>query len=442
MPRWFDTIFPRRALFQRDRRLLHLFLGRILASVGFSIVIPFLSLYLHGTRGIPMSAVGGVFFIAALAGAVGQIVGGELSDRRGRKFVLVCSQLIRAVAFFGLGFAVMKEAPFVVFALLTSVSAFAGRMFEPPSGAMIADIAEGPRRAEYYGVIRIGGNLGWALGPALGGFLAALSYASLFLIAACVLLMAAAVMALKVEETSPRHRASGSEATLVSAPVPEVGPPTTSGKYRLQDFAEGLRDPVFLRYCLVSLVLFTVMSQLISTLSVYAVEWAGRSKVELGFIYALNGLMVVFIQFPVVQLTASMRLTSALALGAVLYGVGYGMMGLGSSMALLSAAMFVTTLGEVVATPPSLNLVANFSGEATRGRYMGVFGLFNSFGWSIGPLVGGVLLDLTRGKPMVLWGTITAIAFLAAAGYLDVRRRIDTATDRNVEPSGARTAMA
>jgi MFS family permease len=442
MFRWIDTIFPRRALFQRDRRLLHLFLGRILASVGFSIVIPFLSLYLHGTRGVPMSAVGGVFFIAALAGAVGQIVGGELSDRRGRKFVLVTSQLIRVVAFFGFGLAVIARAPFVVFALLTSVSAFAGRMFEPPSGAMIADIADGPRRAEYYGVLRIGGNLGWALGPALGGFLAALSYSSLFIIAACVLLAGAAVMALKVEETSPRHRARTSEATPVSAPVPEVGPPTTLGKYRFQDVVETLRDKVFLRYCLVSLVLFTVTSQLISTLSVYAVEWAGLSKVDLGFLYALNGLMVVFLQFPTVRLTASMRLTSALALGAVLYGIGYGMMGLGGGLAFLSAAMFVTTLGEIVATPPSLNLVANFSGEATRGRYMGIFGLFNSFGWSMGPLVGGVLLDLTRGRPMVLWGTITGIAFLAAAGFLDVRRRIDTATDRNVEAAGTRAAMA
>jgi Na+/melibiose symporter-like transporter len=276
----------------------------------------------------------------------------------------------------------------------------------------------------------------------LGGFLAALSYSSLFLIAACVLLIGAAVMALKVEETSPRHRARASEAGPVSAPVAEVGPPTTLGKYRFQDVVETLRDKVFLRYCLVSLVLFTVTSQLISTLSVYAVEWAGLSKVDLGFLYALNGLMVVFLQFPAVRLTASMRLTSALALGAALYGIGYGMMGLGGGLAFLSAAMFVTTLGEIVATPPSLNLVANFSGESTRGRYMGIFGLFNSFGWSMGPLVGGVLLDLTRGRPMVLWGTITGIAFLAAAGYLDVRRRIDTVTDRNVEAAGTRAAMA
>ena len=444
MFRWMDTIFPRRALFQEDRRLLHLFIGRVLSSVGFSIVIPFLGLYLHGTRGVPMTAVGGLFFIAALAGALGQVIGGELSDTRGRKFVLVLSQLIRAVAFVGLGVSVMLHAPFAVFVAFTSLSAIAGRMFEPPSGAMVADIAHGSNRAEYYGIIRIGGNLGWALGPALGGFLAALSYPTLFLIAAGVLLAAAAVMALKVEETSPRHR-KGAAVAAAAAPAPAIpaeGPAAASRFYGLRDIVDAFRDRVFLRYCLVSLLLYTVMAQLIATLSVYAVEWAGLTKVQLGVLYTLNGLMVVFLQFPAVRLIGRMRLTSALALGAVFYGVGYGMMGLGRGFTLLAAGMFVTTMGEIVATPPSLNLVANFSSESTRGRYMGIFGLFNSFGWSIGPMVGGALLDVSYGRPMLLWGTITGIAMLAALGYLDVRRRIDLATDRNTEVLDARAAVA
>jgi len=189
MLHWFDTLFPRRALFQKDRRLLHLFLGRVLASTGFAIVIPFLSLYLHGERGVPMSLVGGIFFIAALTGAAGQVLGGELTDRLGRKIVLVGSQLTRAAAFVGLGAAVLLHAPLVWFAVLTSLSALAGRAFEPPSGAMVADISQGSARLESYAVLRVGGNLGWALGPAIGGFLAALSYPSLFLIAALMLLL-------------------------------------------------------------------------------------------------------------------------------------------------------------------------------------------------------------------------------------------------------------
>ncbi|HXF59510.1 MAG TPA: MFS transporter, partial [Candidatus Saccharimonadales bacterium] len=153
---WLDSLFPRRALFQKDRRLLHLFLGRVLGSTGFSIVIPFLGLYLHGERQVPMTVVGSVFFVGALAGSLGQVAGGELTDRWGRKIVLVGSQLLRSLAFVGLGIAVTIHAPIAWFFLLTSLSAIAGRAFEPPSGAMIADIATGPMRAEYYAVLRIG----------------------------------------------------------------------------------------------------------------------------------------------------------------------------------------------------------------------------------------------------------------------------------------------
>ena len=430
---WVDTIFPRRILFQKDRRLWHLFIGRLFASTGFSIVIPFLALYLHGTRGYPMSAVGLIFFVGALTGAAGQIVGGEWCDRAGRKVVLVWSQIIRSIAFLALGLAVTLHGPFFAFMALTSLSAFAGRMFEPPSGAMIGDMAEGERRAEAFGVLRIGGNLGWALGPAIGGFLAALSYASLFFVAAGVLLAAAILIALKVEETSPRHRrrAQGEPAPIEE--IPAVGPTLPGRGFELSSIGDTLRDRVFLRYCLITLIFFTVMAQLMSTLSVYVVEWAHQSQVELGILYTLNGLMVVFLQFPVVRILTRFRLTTAMVVGSLLYVAGYAMMGMGSSFALLAAAMFVVTSGEIVASPASMNLVANFSSDQVRGRYMGVYGLFNSFGWSIGPLVGGVLLDVAGGRPFLLWGPIAGLMLLAALGYWDLRRRIDPATDENRE---------
>ena len=430
---WIDTIFPRRVLFQKDRRLWHLFLGRLFASTGFSIVIPFLALYLHGTRGYAMSAVGFVFFVGALTGAAGQIVGGEWCDRHGRKVVLFWSQAIRSIAFLGLGLAITWNAPFLVFMALTSLSAFAGRMFEPPSGAMIADIAEGERRAEGYGVLRIGGNLGWALGPAIGGFLAALSYASLFFVAAGVLLTAAILIALKVEETSPRHRRRTPVEAAAVEEIPAVGPVPPGRGFEFSSIGATLQDRAFLRYCIITLIFFTVMAQLMSTLSVYVVEWAGHTQVELGVLYTLNGLMVVFLQFPVVRLLTPFRLTTAMVAGSLLYVLGYWMMGLGSSFMLLAAAMFVVTSGEIVASPASMNLVANFSSDDARGRYMGVYGLFNSFGWSVGPLVGGVLLDVAKGQPLLLWGPIAGLMLLAALGYWDLRRRIDPATDQNKE---------
>lgn len=442
MFRWLDSVFPRRVLFQRDRRLLHLFLGRVLGSTGFSIVIPFLSLYLHGERGVPMTIVGAMFFFAALAGALGQVIGGELTDRMGRKVVIVGSQLVRAAGFVALGAAVLVHAPIVWFGFLTAASAFAGRAFEPPSGAMVADIAAGAARAEYYAVLRIGGNLGWAIGPAIGGFLAALSYPTLFFIAAGVLFSAGLFMAIKVEETRP-HRVARSltvqEATIL---LPSSTGTAPLARFGFEELGQALRDATFVRYCVVSLVLFTVMAQLISTLSVYAVQWAGISKLQLGALYTLNGLMVVFLQFPVVRALAPYRMTTALVAGSILYAAGYAMMGLGHDMALLAVAMLVVTLGEIVTTPASMNLVANFSSVELRGRYMGVYGLFNSFGWSIGPLIGGVLLDMASRRSMLLWSPIGGLALLAAAGFWDLRRRLDRSMDHNYENAAAETATA
>lgn len=415
---WFDTIFPRRALFQRDRRLLHLTIGRMLGSMGFAITIPFLSLYLHSERGIAMTAVGGMFFLAALAGALAQFLGGDWSDRYGRKVILVVAQTGRGVIFLGLAIAVHLHAPAFAFVLLTCGSAFFGRLFDPPSGAMIADIAVGEERAEGYGVLRIGGNLGWALGPALGGFLAALSYASLFLVSAGVMFLSAALVAAKVRETAPAGSASA---------------PRAPERFRIADAAVALRDPLFLRYCLILLVFFTAMAQLMATVSIYVVDWAGRTKSELGLLYSLNGLLVVFLQMPVTRAMAPLRMTTQLVIGCLLYSAGYAMMGFGGALQLLFAAMFVITIGEIVATPPSMSLAAGFSSEAMRGRYMGTYGLFGSFGWSLGPLVGGALLDLTRGRPPLLWGLVALIALPAAAGFWDLRRRISPAMDRSLE---------
>src|SRR5436309_666083 len=439
---WLDSVFPRRVLFQKDRRLLHLFLGRVLGSTGFSIVIPFLSLYLHGERGVPMSVVGAMFFFAALAGAVGQVVGGELTDRLGRKVVIVGTQLVRAASFLGLGAAVLVHAPVVWFGLLTSLSAFSGRAFEPPSGAMVADIATGSARAEYYAVLRIGGNLGWAIGPAIGGFLAALSYPTLFVIAALVLLAAGLFMAFKVEETRPHRLLHSLEPQGSTTLLPGSTGTAPLARFGFEELGQALRDGTFVRYCVISLVLFTVMSQLISTLSVYSVAWAGITKLQLGALYTLNGLMVVFLQFPVVRGLASYRMTTALILGRILYGVGYSLMGFAHGMPVLAVSMFVVTMGEIVTTPASMNLVANFSTVQLRGRYMGVYGLFNSFGWSIGPLIGGVMLDLASGRSMLRWTPIGCLALVAAVGFWDLRRRIDRAMDLNYEYSAGETATA
>ena len=445
MGSFFDTLFPRRIFKEGDRRLLHLFVGRMLGSTGFAVTIPFLGIYLHGERGVSMSAVGGMFFIGALVGAVAQILAGEWADRYGRKIVMVAAQIGRGAVFVGMGFAAMTHASFATFVALTCGSAFFGRLYEPPSGAMLADITEGDQRAEAFGIMRVAGNLGFALGPAIGGFLVALSYSALFFVSAGVLLASALFIGIRVEESLPHERRRGAESGIGDDLHPGLPRPAASAArpprgIDLRSVVATLHDARFLRHCISCLLLFTVLGQLMSTLSVYVVEWSGLSKPELGWLYSINGLMVVLIQFPIVKLVAPYRVTTGLILGSVLFSIGYGMMGLVHDFWPLALCMAVVTLGEVTSVPGTMSLTANFATDETRGRYMGVYGLFNSFGWSLAPLVGGALLDASNRVAWIPWSVIALLGLFAAIGFWDLRGRLSSAMDRDGESAPAKPA--
>lgn len=423
-------------------------MGRVLSSTGFSISIPFLSLYLYGARGIPMSAIGGMFFVAALAGAAAQLYGGEWTDRYGRKPVLVAAQAGRGAIFLGMGFATLVQADFWVFVLLTCWSAFFGRLYEPPSGAMVADVTSGDGRVEAFGILRVAGNLGFAIGPAVGGFLTALSYATLFFVSSGILLLSALFLAVRIEESLPTERRRGREAGIGDDLPPTAARRAPAARFQggidFRSILDTLRDHRFLRHSIGCLFFFTVLGQLMSTFSVYAVEWAGISKIELGWIYSLNGGMVTLLQFPAVRALAPYRMTTALALGSVLLAAGYAMMGFASGAAAIALCMAVVTIGEITATPAAMNLAAGFSTEETRGRYMGVYGLFNSFGWSLAPVLGGALLDASHGVAWIPWTGIGLLGLIAAYLFFDLRGRLSPALDRSEESpaSGPATAAA
>ena len=164
------------------------------------------------------------------------------------------------------------------------------------------------------------------------------------------------------------------------------------------------------------------MAQLIDTFSVYSVEIVGISKAQLGSLYTLNGLMVVFLQIPITRLLARYSLSAQLACGAFLYAIGYSLVGFLGGYEYFVLIIAVVTVGEIVMSPPSLALTSRMAPEGRMGRYMGIYGFFVASGWSFGPLLGGVVLDRFSGSPAVAWMLISALAVIAGLGYLFYRR--------------------
>jgi MFS family permease len=398
-------------LSQFDRRVWALFVGRIISATGFSIVIPFLSIYFNQDLGIPATTIGAVFLVSTGFGALGQIIGGEVADRVGRRKIMILAMSSRAMIFVGISVVIYYSNDFLFIAALVVCSSFVGSLFEPASNAMIADVVAPSKRLEAYGLLRIGQNIGWTLGPLLGGLLAIWGYSTLYLLTAICSATVAVIIFLFVKESVKR----------------DLGRKRLSlkGLWELRE-----RAKPFLVFSFFSIFLWLVMAQMSSVYSLYSTNEVGMSLTEIGYLYAINGIIVVGLQLPLARFIVRFRMTTVTAVGALVYAVGYFSVAFASDFWMLAGSMVVITMGEIITSPSSMNLVANLSPENERGRYMGIFGLFTSTGWSLGPFVGGILYDAFNTEPYLLWGGVSLFAIVSAIGYFAMRAILSEKVDR------------
>ncbi len=382
-------------------------MGWFVGALGFAASMPFIAIYFHSEFGMSMTEIGVYFGITAIVRSVFQAVGGEVSDRVQRSWLLVYSQLARATSFFVLAAAIYFHCGFWPVAIILMVNAVFGAIFHPVANALVSDIVPKEKRLDGYAIARAGGNLGWAVGPAIGGFLATSSYALLFLISAVITLASGLVFQIFLK-------------------VPRAATP--EDRFRISDILAIKDDLHLARHSILIFLLYLVVAQLIVTFSVYSVEIVGISKAQLGSLYTLNGLMVVFLQIPITRMLSRYSLAAQLACGAFLYAIGYSMAGILVGFEYFVLAIAVVTVGEIVMSPPSLALTSRLAPEGRMGRYMGIYGFFVASGWSFGPLFGGVILDHFGGTPAVAWMLISALALIAGLGYLFYRRSFTART--------------
>ena len=379
-------------------------------SLAYSIVYPFIPIYLHQERGFPMSEVGIIFPLMGLAVILSPSLSGWMADRIGRHFMMQFGQISRAVVFFILAVMAMFQSPLWLFAVMLMVNAAAGTFFGVGADAYLTDITSLAERPAIYGRIRIGTNIGWALGPMLGAFLARTPFSLLFALTAILCLVGALHTKINCREAVREH----DEHATTTAP----------GIFR---------DYQLLKLLACSFLLFLLTSQLYSIMSVYATGVIGVSRNALGMVYSVNGFAVIFCQIPVVRIMDKLNIgqTRRLVGGAVFYALGYVSLAFCSNGWQLALAVFTLTLGEVIVMP---SLYVSISGLAPRsgiGRYMAALGFTRGVGYAVGPWVGSLAFDKYQGQPLMLWGLLSLFAVFAAGGFWLISERKQSHSDKH-----------
>jgi MFS family permease len=361
-----------------------------------------------------MTQVGMLFGLMAIANTVGSTLGGALTDRLGRKGMMILGLVISGLSSLTMGLAGTFE---LFFGVLLFVGLFASIGF-PAQQAMVADLLPEEKRAGGFGVFRVVANMAWILGPVIGGLLATRSYMPLFICDAVLSSITAGIVLIAIRETKP---------------APSEGEPEQTMAQTFAGYRDVLRDGTYVLFIGACILMTIVYMQLYTTLGVYMRDTHGFSEQAYGYLMSMNATAVVLFQIPIAHRVTRYRPMMMMALGTLLYAVGFGMYGLFSSYALFALAMLIITVGEMVIMPTAQALVAKIAPEDMRGRYMAVFG----FSWMIpqatGPLLAGLIMD--NADPRWVWYAATLVGVIAAASFVLLNRRVE----RSVEPASRAT---
>lgn len=384
-----------------DRRIWTMAGARAVNTMGLSLVMSFLGVYVVHERGYSAELFGWMALAANLTQSLTNAWAGELSDRIGRRPIMVGSLTVRAVVIAGLGLQILLHAPLWSLALNFVASSALRGCFEPVAYALVTDIARSDQRVAAFGLQRMGTNLGWAIGPAAGGLLSTVvPYGAVFFVASATLLAAAWTCRGLVD---PREGGGGAHLAAV----------------RLRDaMAEALAQPPMVALLIGSFLFSLAHTQMFSVFAIYMTKELGLGKDGVGWLYAFNGALVLLMQWPALQAINRVGVSAALIGSSLVFALGFGLIGAADGLLGGALAIAVITVGEVMFAPAHQQAAAQ-SGDAARlGKSFGLVGFSQMLGVAFGPLLGGRLFDTIGHHHLWMWGVVSGLCVVLAATFV------------------------
>jgi predicted MFS family arabinose efflux permease len=366
--------------------------------MGFSMCLPFFSLYLYQERGVSMTLIGLIILFVGVISATTQVYSGMITDRFGRKPLIVWSMLLTSITYVLMALLIGADAPVWILVISFIISRVVLTLVRPTLSTMVADLTPANKLTKAYGLLRAGINVGWAIGPAVGGYLLTVTtYEWLFGLATLTSVLPLILTILLLHESLE----TDGEKEAIS----------------FKNLIKVTKNSSFMVYITVTFLLLIAFGQMVSTMSVYTIDHAGFTTAQYGSLLTMNGIIVVLLQYPMAHYTSSRRKYRTLMMGSLLVCAGTLMFTWVGSYSLAILAMIILSFGEIVFSPVALTVVSEIAPKKQRGLYMGTFSLSETLGHSTGPFIGGIFLDIFTDEPLFIWGGIAAFALVAAAGY-------------------------
>jgi len=366
-------------------------------------VLPFLVLYLTKTLGFKVNEAGVVLACYGVGALVTGPLSGRLSDRIGPLPVMMLSLFLSGTVIL-----IVPLAHSLLFvAAIVLAWSIVGEAFRPASLAIITNLVPASQRKSAFAVNRLAINLGMSVGPALGGFLFAFSYHSIFWVDGATTILAGFILA--VAPWRPPEAKEADEAPRAD-PAPEKARIVPTQPYR---------DRTLLFFLFSMIPVQIVFFQHEASMPLFLVADLALPATAYGLMFTVNTLLIILFEVPLNIGMAGWSHGRALGLGAFLIAAGFGAMALVSGMAGVTATVVVWTFGEMILLPGAANYVADISPRERRGEYMGVYQMTFSLSFAVSAWIGTEVLSAFGAA--ILWMLMFVAGTVSAALLRRVR---------------------
>lgn len=401
---------------QRLNYILFLVASSGFATIARAMSLTYLVIKLQNSFGLGPAMIGLLLGIGPLLGAVTSPFAGSLSDRVGRKAVLIAALLAMTAALFAMGLV----SSLLAFCLAQIVSAVAIAVYEPISRALMSDVCPEPVRLKYFSWRYTASNFGWAVGPLIG-LAAGAASAALFLTAGVAYALFALIMYLLPVPSS----ATGETSKVASVSV-------------LESVKAASRDPRLAFFVCGGILMIALYGQWGATLAPYLDANVADGLSIYAYLGSINGAVVLIgnsFTRRFIQRAGALR---ALVIGCLLFAVAeIGYLN-STSFWGFAISMVVFTIGEILIVPSEYMLVDGISNAANRGSYFGAHS-FSSIGNFVGPTLGGMVLGSFGGTYLFLifagFAMASALLFSIGTRMPPPRPKADRAAGPSAIPS-------
>lgn len=389
------------ALDDIPRPLIPLLVVDVLGSIAFSTFFVYTAVWgkerLHATD----TQLGVAFVLAAAAAAVAGTLGGSLSDRIGRKPVIVFGWSVSAIA----AFAALSTGEHTLIGLgaFVAVSGMAA-IGHGADTALVADLVPPEARERSFAAVRMSGNLGGILGPPVGAVVLALGGWNALFVLAGLLGVAATLVAI-------RHLPSGGAYT----------PERHAHEHRTLRIL--LTDGRFAAFWVTGALQYVVYSMYETLLPVSLTQSYGYSASAWGVISIINPVLVVLFQLRITRWSSrSAGIAMRLAVATLLMGLPFLLLDVSSAIPMVIVVIVVFVVGEMLWVPAGQTVAERMSPSSMRGAYLGAYGATGAVGMGLGPFAG--LQVRERAGDQAVWLCVAVLSVIVAVAVLLIVRRL------------------